>query len=68
MHSKVMNIRIVVQLQPYVHYKSCAIDDVLYKKEKEQIIGLSIFLFAQNLCCAVMQNDDLDSKKNSPAL
>ena len=31
------------------------------KKEKEQIFGLSIFLFAQNLWCAVMQNDDLDS-------
>ena len=28
---------------------------------KEQIFGLSIFLFAQNLWCAVMQNDDLDS-------
>ena len=31
------------------------------KKEKEQIFGLSIFLFAQNLWCAVMQNDDLYS-------
>ena len=33
------------------------------KKEKEQIIGLSIFLFAHNLWCDLMQNDDLDSRK-----
>ena len=31
------------------------------QKEKEQIFGLSIFLFAQNLWYAVMKNDDLDS-------
>ena len=29
------------------------------QKEKEQIFGLSIFLFAQNLWCAVTKNDDL---------
>ena len=28
---------------------------------KEQIFGLSIFLFAQSLWCAAMKNDDLDS-------
>ena len=31
------------------------------KKDKEQIFGLSIFLFAQNLWYAVTKNGDLDS-------
>ena len=31
------------------------------QKEKEQIFGLSISLFAQSLWRAAMKNDDLDS-------
>lgn len=31
---EVMNIRIVAELQPYIHYESCAIDAVLYAKRK----------------------------------
>ena len=45
-----MNIRIVVELQPYVHYKSCAIDDVLYEKRK----GANLQSLNYSICAEFM--------------
>jgi hypothetical protein len=49
---EVMNIRIVAELQPYVHYKSCAIDDVVYAKRKgANHRSLNFYICAEFMVC-----------------